>query len=795
MRYSSSAMVIIAASSVVIASIGIPASAASARTVTAAVIARAHPAPAAPPARMVPHPAALYERAAAALPASLQASIGRDLHITPAAYLAAASAAENASDVLARLRTSGVATDSARLDGTTLRVPVATERAASAVAAAGATPELGPMPASPGYAGLTGRPLADLRGGQGWGYTTGADGSGWRCSVGFNGHDETTGAGRFVTAGHCYGLGGPALGDAFLLSQAAPGAAAAGDDLGPLSTSDFRYGNNFDEGLVSLSPGTNPLPAVTTWNGGAGAPSTGITVTGYTGGVVGAPICKSGSMSGWTCGHVLAIDDVVTLTDENGQNGKAVNEMVTDACVAQGDSGGAVMIGSSAAGVVSGGTIAPGGTADTCTGPASPGQYSFFFPMVSPHGQASVMSSLGSSWEPSISIATPKVTSIGVAFVGGALSGTLANGTSHHVISVTFDGSSSPVTASVSSTGSWTVPLTGLAVGTHSYSVVASVGRWSISSPATGSLTLSVKPTVSRLAGPDRYSVAVAVSKSGFPGTAATVYIAAGSAFPDALGAAPAAAHTDAPLLLVPGTSIPSVVVSELTRLRPATIVVVGGTGSVSATVLAQLRAYASKTVIRIGGTDRFDTSRKLAAYAFPGGSATAFIANGLNFPDAVSAGAAAGSVSAPIILVNGAKATIDDGTATTIDRLHATSFAIAGGTASISAGIAAQLGARPGATVERYGGADRYQTSEAINRAFFTSTATTYLASGLAFPDALGGAARAGAIPAALYAIPQNCVPSSVLADIQSSGSTKVVVLGGTGALGTGVDTLTPCP
>ena len=788
MRYFSPAMLIIAASSVVIASIGIPASGASAQTVTAGASARRHSAPAAPPARMVPHPTALYERAAAALPTSLQASIGRDLHISPAAYLAAASAAQNASDVLARLRASGIATDAARLDGTTLRVPVATESAASAVEAAGGTAELGPIPVAPSYEGLTGNPLADLRGGQGWGYTTGLDGAGWRCSVGFNGHDKTTGAARFLTAGHCYGLEGPALGDAFFLSQTAAGAARAGDDLGPLNASDFRYGNNFDEGLVSLLPDTNPLPAVTTWNGGGGAPSTGINVTGYTGGVVGAPICKSGSKSGWTCGHVLALDDVVTLTDESGQNGQTVNEMVTDACAIPGDSGGAAIIGSSAAGVVS------GGTGGSCTGPASVGQYSFFFPMVSPHGRESIMSSLGSSWEPSISIARPTVTSIPELFAGSSLTGTLANGTTRHLVSVTFDGSASPVTAVVSPSGSWSVPLNGLALGTHSYSVVATLGTWSTSSAATGSLTLSVKPAVSRLAGPDRYSVAVAVSQSGFPSTADVVYVAAGAAFPDALGAAPAAAHADAPLLLVPGTSIPSVVAAELQRLKPATIVVVGGVGAISAAVFDRLHAYASKRIVRIGGTDRFDTSRKLAAYAFPGGSSTAFIANGMNFPDAVSAGAAAGSVSAPIILVNGVKPAVDSGTAGALDALGATTFAIAGGTGAVSAAIAAQLAARPGATVNRYGGADRYQTSSLINRAFFATSSTVFLASGLAFPDALGGAARAGAIPAALFAIPQNCVPAYVLASIQSTGATRVVVLGGTGALGTGVDALTPC-
>jgi putative cell wall-binding protein len=790
MRYFSPAMLIIAASSVVIASIGVPASSASAQTVSVhpsqtAVRSHPRPSPAPVPARMVPHPAQAFEPAAAALPGSLQASITRDLHITPAAYLAASSAAQNAADVLDRLRKSGIPTGAARLDGTTLLVPVATESAASVVAATGATPELGPVPTVPRNSGLTAPPASDLRGGQGWGYNT-TDGTSWRCSVGFNGHDEASGAARYLTAGHCYGLEGTVLGAAFLLTQSAPGDSGlgVGDAVGALSSSDFRFGSNFDEGLVSLQAATNPLPAVTTW--GKGTPSTGTNVTGYTSGVVGAPICKSGSRSGWTCGHILALDEVVNVGD-TPTNVQPVNSIVTDACVLPGDSGGSALIGSLAAGIVSASTW------QSCSSPTA-GLFSTFFPVVSPGGHESVMSSLGSSWEPSISIAKPTVTSIPASFVGDSLTGTLANGTVNHVISVTFDGSSTPVTAAVSTDGTWSVPLTGLALGAHTYSVVASLGTWSTSSATTGSLTLSVKPTVSRLAGPDRYSVAVAVSRSGFPATSDVVYVAAGAAFPDALGAAPAAAHAHAPLLLVPGTSIPSVVATELTRLKPSTIVVVGGTGAVSAGVFDQLVGFASKSVVRIGGTDRFDTSRRLATYAFAGGSHTAFIANGLNFPDAVSAGAAAGSVSAPIILVNGPKSTIDTGTSGVLDRLGATTFAIAGGTGAVSAGIAAALAARPGATVKRYGGADRYQTSSLINNAYFVTSPTTYLASGLAFPDALGGAARAGATPAALYAIPQNCVPPYVLSDLQSTGTTQVIVLGGTAALGTGVDALTPC-
>ena len=72
------------------------------------------------------------------------------------------------------------------------------------------------------------------------------------------------------------------------------------------------------------------------------------------------------------------------------------------------------------------------------------------------------------------------------------------------------------------------------------------------------------------------------------------VYIATGLSFPDALSGAPVAGIKGGPILLVPGTSIPAAIATELTRLRPATIVILGGTGVVSASVATQLLAYTS---------------------------------------------------------------------------------------------------------------------------------------------------------------------------------------------------------
>jgi hypothetical protein len=97
---------------------------------------------------------------------------------------------------------------------------------------------------------------------------------------------------------------------------------------------------------------------------------------------------------------------------------------------------------------------------------------------------------------------------------------------------------------------------------------------------------------VTRLAGPDRYSTAVAISKASFAPGVPVAYIATGLGFADALAGAAVAGHVGGPILLVPGTSIPAVVAAELTRLKPARIVVLGGTGVVSDGVKAALVAY-----------------------------------------------------------------------------------------------------------------------------------------------------------------------------------------------------------
>jgi putative cell wall-binding protein len=98
--------------------------------------------------------------------------------------------------------------------------------------------------------------------------------------------------------------------------------------------------------------------------------------------------------------------------------------------------------------------------------------------------------------------------------------------------------------------------------------------------------------TVTRLAGADRYGTAAATSAATFAPGVPVAFVASGEAFPDALAGAVAAAIGHGPILLVPPTSIPSVVEVELTRLQPARIVVLGGPDAVTPKAATALQAY-----------------------------------------------------------------------------------------------------------------------------------------------------------------------------------------------------------
>ncbi|QKJ18231.1 cell wall-binding repeat-containing protein [Microbacterium hominis] len=187
----------------------------------------------------------------------------------------------------------------------------------------------------------------------------------------------------------------------------------------------------------------------------------------------------------------------------------------------------------------------------------------------------------------------------------------------------------------------------------------------------------------------------------------------------------------------------------------------------------------------RIGGADRFATAAMISEQAFPTGADTVFVANGLNFPDALAGGPAAAAAGGPVLLV-AATGAVPAATVAELSRLQPMHIKVLGGPAAVSdevmTALSVHLPTDGTGTIERLAGGDRYATAASISAATFTPENTTrvFLASGENFPDALAGAAIAanGGAPVLLTAA--GSLPASTAAEIARLQPDEVIVLGG---------------
>lgn len=169
-------------------------------------------------------------------------------------------------------------------------------------------------------------------------------------------------------------------------------------------------------------------------------------------------------------------------------------------------------------------------------------------------------------------------------------------------------------------------------------------------SAAVFSALASVAPT-ERLGGADRFDTGRRIVETAFA-SASHAIIASGRKFPDALAATGAAGSRQAPVILVEGAagSVPTQTLELLTKLGVTSVSIVGDANSVSSGIETQLLNL-GYGVARFGGVDRYDTAAKINNEYFPGTASTAFVAAGTKFPDALSAAALAGRLSAPLYI------------------------------------------------------------------------------------------------------------------------------------------------
>ncbi|WP_183130251.1 S1 family peptidase [Rhodococcus sp. SBT000017] len=169
------------------------------------------------------------------------------------------------------------------------------------------------------------------------------------CSFGFNAVDSS-GAAVNLTAGHCNPNKATGSGGAPVYLPD-PADISRSTQIGSFDRSSLGAADGLDWSVIALNDTgiASGLDRPTV----RGANGSTVTVTGTAAPVIGAPVCKSGQSSSFTCG-VVAADRVETQLYMEDGTSRTVRGFASTACTLAGDSGGAIVTGTLALGITSG---------------------------------------------------------------------------------------------------------------------------------------------------------------------------------------------------------------------------------------------------------------------------------------------------------------------------------------------------------------------------------------------------------------------------------------------------------
>lgn len=175
---------------------------------------------------------------------------------------------------------------------------------------------------------------------------------------------------------------------------------------------------------------------------------------------------------------------------------------------------------------------------------------------------------------------------------------------------------------------------------------------------------------VKRLGGIDRYDTDM-LTVNELNSTSATVFIASGESFPDALSISSFASQSNSPILLTQTQTLPKATQDFLKNKQPKQVYIAGGTSVVSSPVENQIRSILpNASITRFAGEDRYETA-SLAYNQLAMNPKTIYVASGLNYPDALSGTTLAAQNGDPILLIDPSTPLVPDSIAAYLSKLH----------------------------------------------------------------------------------------------------------------------------
>lgn len=278
----------------------------------------------------------------------------------------------------------------------------------------------------------------------------------------------------------------------------------------------------------------------------------------------------------------------------------------------------------------------------------------------------------------------------------------------------------------------------------------------------------------SRIYGQNRIETSVEISKIGWTNGSNSVVIASAYDFADALSAAPLARKNNGPILLNGKDLLPKNTISEIERLNPKEVFILGGELVISKGVENQLNEIGIKDVKRIYGKNRYETSIKVAKEL--GDVESAFITNGDTYADALSISSIAATKGSPIIYTK--KEKLNDDAREYIEKNNIDEIYCIGGEGVLSNNVLSSL-----ENSKRLSGDNRYLTNMEVLKNFKEELnfENVYFVRGNDFADALSVAPMASKNNSVVVIADKDVIiDTEMLVNSNITSESEVIAVGG---------------
>ena len=289
---------------------------------------------------------------------------------------------------------------------------------------------------------------------------------------------------------------------------------------------------------------------------------------------------------------------------------------------------------------------------------------------------------------------------------------------------------------------------------------------------------------ITELTGSDRYETAVKISKEGWKNGSDKVVIINGDVSIDGIISTPLATTYNAPILLVEKNNVPNSVKSELKRLNPRDVIIIGDENAISKTTANQIKSTVNASQTRLNGSNRYETSLLIAKEIDKNHDVEKIYITNANGGevDALTIAAKAGQDKQPIILTD--KNSITDNTYKWLKSEDLQNAYFIGGPQMISTNVINKVNdiTKDNVTNNRVYGADRHETNANVIKKFYTDDEleAVLVAKSDVLVDALAAGPLAANLKSPILITPKTYVSAYHKDNLEAKSANKVYKIGG---------------